>query len=467
MPKYISDVPRSFSNTRTSRLSTQTRSTGPRSRPRGKSMPRKRRLASASTSRLRTRQYAKKDSSRILANSPGWIWKKLPNRIHNFAPLTSERLAGSTAGIITSTMPVRPRVYAYRDSTRWSRTAQGAPIDTMTAASVQISWRTPSPLSAPRSARCGAEVRPRSSRRRKATPSPLSSATAGRIAGSAYGARNRSPTCVARNTSRRRNGCIQKSALTFPTSAYSTAPAYAVTTTMASSRRTSSRLRRVGMRKPAVALGADGEARGAADAVTAAGVPSGSLTRADARGRLRRTAHARVGCWRGRGHRRAGRGASGDARRYGRGGRGRHGAGRGTARRTGRTGRLHHVAVLRLDQIVVDLLGVGHAAGRDALLDAVLRHLGQLVQGHRLGVVEPGQVQAGDLAGDALVHRDGTFGRRADVVLPLAPRPDVPDATAEDREQPDQQHGGTDGMPLGPLGRLLVGRLRYGRARRL
>ena len=55
MPKKSNAVPRSFSKTSTIRLSAQTATTGPRSRPRGKSMPRNRRLASESTSRLRTR----------------------------------------------------------------------------------------------------------------------------------------------------------------------------------------------------------------------------------------------------------------------------------------------------------------------------------------------------------------------------------------------------------------------------
>ena len=45
---------------------------GPRSRPRGKSIPATWRLASDSTSRLTTRYPAKNTSSTSLASSPGW-----------------------------------------------------------------------------------------------------------------------------------------------------------------------------------------------------------------------------------------------------------------------------------------------------------------------------------------------------------------------------------------------------------
>ena len=55
MPKNSADVPMSVSKTRMSRLAPQAMSTGPRSRARGRSMPRNRRPASESTSRLATR----------------------------------------------------------------------------------------------------------------------------------------------------------------------------------------------------------------------------------------------------------------------------------------------------------------------------------------------------------------------------------------------------------------------------
>ena len=54
-PKNSSEEPRSFSKTRTARLTSQATMMGPRSRPRGKVNPRTLRPASESTSRVCTR----------------------------------------------------------------------------------------------------------------------------------------------------------------------------------------------------------------------------------------------------------------------------------------------------------------------------------------------------------------------------------------------------------------------------
>src|SRR2546421_10035799 len=133
-----------------------------------------------------------------------------------------------------------------------------------------------------------------------------------------------------------------------------------VTMPIASSSRASSTLRRVGVRQPAAGLVAGGVAGGAAGAVTFRG-PSWS-----ARGQ------GRGGCA-GR-RRRPGRGGGGSG--TGRGGRGRAGGtghGRGRRARAGRGAQRRarpaalHVAVPRVDQLVVLLLGVIDAAGRDAL----------------------------------------------------------------------------------------------------
>jgi hypothetical protein len=105
--------------------------------------------------------------------------------IHSLAPLISENRDGSTAGIITSTMPTRPSVYAYRETARWSRTMMSSPAASTTAMSVQASCRPPTPEKMGRLARSLASANARSMRRRNATPSPLSRATAGTIAGSA------------------------------------------------------------------------------------------------------------------------------------------------------------------------------------------------------------------------------------------------------------------------------------------
>ena len=53
--KNSSELPRSLPRMSTARLAAQATRTGPRSRARGKSIPRMRRLASDSTSRLATR----------------------------------------------------------------------------------------------------------------------------------------------------------------------------------------------------------------------------------------------------------------------------------------------------------------------------------------------------------------------------------------------------------------------------
>jgi hypothetical protein len=187
--------------------------------------------------------------------------------------LTSENLAGSTAGIIMSASPARPSVYAYRDSARWSRTMASAAAATRIAMTVQSSWRNPSPANGEYSGRTAALARPRSSRRRKDTPSPLSSATHGRIAGSAYGARKRTTTCATRNTIVSSRGSTQKSEVTFPISPYSYAAVYAVTMIIANSSPASSALRRVGARRSASALGAGGGAGFAVAAVTLRGIP--------------------------------------------------------------------------------------------------------------------------------------------------------------------------------------------------
>src|SRR2546421_1342287 len=271
-------------------------------------------------------------------------------------------------------------------------------------------------------------------RRRKITPSPLSSATAGRIAGSAYGARKRTATCAARNTMVSSSGGSQKSPRCRLTP-YATAAAYTVTAPIANSSSASSALRRVGTREPAGAADAGGGGVGAA-AVTVASFPCCVLTRrhGGGRGSGRRGGTGRLGG----GRHQLGGASRGRGTRSGRRGRRRCGTGRRRARRrraghggAGRTARMHEVAVLRPDQVLVDLLGVGRAARRDALAHPVLGHLGQLVQRHRLGVVHAGQVQAGDLAGDALVHGEVAVRRGADIVLPLAPRPPVPQAAAE------------------------------------
>ena len=61
-------------------------------------------------SRLDTRNAAKKISSRILANSPGWI-EIGPTRSQIFAPLSVGAMKpGSTAGSASRNSPTRPNV---------------------------------------------------------------------------------------------------------------------------------------------------------------------------------------------------------------------------------------------------------------------------------------------------------------------------------------------------------------------
>src|SRR3954470_11387550 len=132
-----------------------------------------------------------------------------------------------------------------------------------------------------------------------------------------------------------------------------------VTMPIASSSRASSTLRRVGVRQPAAGLVAGGVAGGAAGAVTFRG-PSW-LARGQGRGgragRRRRPGRGGGGSGTGRG----GRGRTGGAG-HGRGRRRRARAGRGAQRRAGSAAL--HVAVPRVDQLVVLLLGVLDAAGR-------------------------------------------------------------------------------------------------------
>jgi hypothetical protein len=63
-------------------------------------------------SRLETRNAAKKISSRIFANSPGWI-DRPGSRSQIFAPLIGGAITlGSTAGSASRNSPTRPNVYA-------------------------------------------------------------------------------------------------------------------------------------------------------------------------------------------------------------------------------------------------------------------------------------------------------------------------------------------------------------------
>ncbi len=164
-------------------------------------MPTNRLLASDSTSRLLTRYDAKKTISASLPNSPGWICPTPGSASQIFAPLLFGSLIrdGSTAGRITNSRPPMPSVYEYRESTRWSRmnsrTTQNAVIPT----SVQMTCRRPWPPYVSGSVPLPvAETSP--SRWMKITPMPFSSATHGRMIGSAYEAKNRTTTCAIRKT---------------------------------------------------------------------------------------------------------------------------------------------------------------------------------------------------------------------------------------------------------------------------
>ena len=101
----------SLSKTSSSRLAPQAISTGPRSRARGRSMPRNRRPASASTSRLATRYPAKNTASASSANCSGWIVKP-PTAIWILAPVPgiSLMLSGSIAGMASRISPITPSV---------------------------------------------------------------------------------------------------------------------------------------------------------------------------------------------------------------------------------------------------------------------------------------------------------------------------------------------------------------------
>ncbi len=118
-----------------------------------------------------------------MANSPGWM-EKPATRIQILAPLTSEIDDGSTAGSASSAMPTRARVYAKRESTRWSRTTIRKATNRMTPSVAQMSWTGASSRVMSLSI-CSAA---RSRRWMTARPNPTSSATAGSISGSAYGA---------------------------------------------------------------------------------------------------------------------------------------------------------------------------------------------------------------------------------------------------------------------------------------
>ena len=72
-------------------------------------MPRNRRPATPNALRFCTRNAAKNTTSRIFANSPGWI-EKMPSRIQIFAPLTSEIDDGSRPGSASRTSPANPAV---------------------------------------------------------------------------------------------------------------------------------------------------------------------------------------------------------------------------------------------------------------------------------------------------------------------------------------------------------------------
>lgn len=109
MPKNSSDVPRSFSKTRMARLSAQMVRIGPRSRPRGRYRPMKRRLASASASRFTIRYPAKKTARTILANSPGWM-ENGPTLIQILAPKLSVPRPG-TRGSSSSTIATTMEMY--------------------------------------------------------------------------------------------------------------------------------------------------------------------------------------------------------------------------------------------------------------------------------------------------------------------------------------------------------------------
>ena len=110
-PKNSAEVPTSLSKISTTRLTPQAMSTGPRSRARGRSMPRNGARPGPEHIAL-GHQIAREDTaSASLANSSGWTVKP-PTEIWILArvPGTSLMLAGSTAGNATSTRPIAPSV---------------------------------------------------------------------------------------------------------------------------------------------------------------------------------------------------------------------------------------------------------------------------------------------------------------------------------------------------------------------
>src|SRR6266545_1910592 len=137
-----------------------------------------------------------------------------------------------------------------------------------TATSVHSNWRKPKSPNIASAGRSLGSASPRSSRAMKTMPSPLSMATHGRIAGSAYGAKNRTTEWARIITAMNSAGIT---AADSPISCSSAACTPAVNTTISTPANrisSSSLLRRVGTRRPAPAPeGAGGVGKAAAGAV--------------------------------------------------------------------------------------------------------------------------------------------------------------------------------------------------------
>ncbi len=200
MPKNSSEVPRSRSRTSTPTESPHATSSGARSRARGSSMPRNRRPAVVNSSRFCTRNAAKNTISRILANSPGWMPTRaepdpqlravdLGDRRGQQAGQRQQHEADEPGGVgVAGERAVVADQPQHRDEQHQpDRRPRDLPVDQLGR-------------SARRPARRRWSDSARSSRWIITRPSPLSSATHGRISGSAYGANRRTARCATVNS---------------------------------------------------------------------------------------------------------------------------------------------------------------------------------------------------------------------------------------------------------------------------
>ena len=185
------------------RLSSQTTSTGPRSRPRGKSTPRIRLLGQRQHLALADQVVREERQQGQLGELAG-LDREAADEDPQLGPVDHRVLRRQQRGDHDqddADQAERVRVPRQRAVVP-DEHQQRAPRRPRRPR-VHWIWRNAIPVNTDRSARSSGGTAPRSSRRRNATPSPLMSATVGSRTGSAYGARTRIAMCTPRKIAKR------------------------------------------------------------------------------------------------------------------------------------------------------------------------------------------------------------------------------------------------------------------------